>query len=726
MKLPLLLLISCLTLATAQAQTPSWQVATAGSTAQSSGTSQTMATALDASGNVFVTGYFTGSVTFGSTTLTSAGGNDLFVAKWVPSAGTGTGSWTWAQSGGGTGDDQGLGIAVSSTSVYVTGYLTNTTANAAGVKFGNTAVAGATNTSSSDLVLARYTDNTTRATLDWTQVGGGTEADQGRGVAVRGANVYATGFVTNNSANISAVVFGSPGATMAQYGAGSGNASSSDLVVAKYTDNGTSATLGWTHVGGGLNADAGQAIAVGSNGVYVTGYILTSGNDGAAVRFGGSGTTLGTKQQNGAGTTSALSTDILVAKYTDNGATGTYSWSQVGGGTDADAGQGIAVSSDNTTLYVTGYTTNNLNNTKKVLFGGSGTTPGTALQYGATISTTGADLVVAKYTDNGPSATFGWTQIGGGTNDDRGQAISVQGTSLYVTGYTTNNTGNTNGVVFGGSGSTAGQVSQSGASGTTSADIIVANYTDNSTTATLNWTQIGGGTGSDQGQGISLSSSSIYVVGTVVPTATFGSLSVNNPAGSPVNFLGQLSAAIPRAAAPLPVVLTAFTATPTADGLAVRVEWATASEAHSARFEVERSADGVSFAAFRTVTAAGSSLTTHPYALTDAALPVGARQLYYRLRQVDFDGTASYSSVQVVAVRQVSSLILFPNPASATTALAGAAPGAVVQVLDVRGHLVATATADATGTARLPLLAALAPGVYIARAGGQVARLAVE
>jgi hypothetical protein len=243
-------------------------------------------------------------------------------------------------------------------------------------------------------------------------------------------------------------------------------------------------------------------------------------------------------------------------------------------------------------------------------------------------------------------------------------------------------------------------VSQSGASGTTSADIIVTNYTDNRTTATLNWTQIGGGTGSDQGQGISLSSSStIYVVGTIVPTATFGSLSVTNPAGSPVNFLGQLSAAIPRAATPLPVGLTAFTATPTADGLAVRVEWATASEAHSARFEVERSADGVSFAAFRTVTAAGSSLTTHPYALTDAALPMGARQLYYRLRQVDVDGTASYSSVQVVAVRQVSSLILFPNPARATTALAGAAPGAVVQVLDVRGHLVATA--DATETARL-------------------------
>ncbi|RZK23533.1 MAG: hypothetical protein EOO56_04725, partial [Hymenobacter sp.] len=129
-----------------------------------------MATALDTNGNVLVAGYFAGSVTFGNTTLTSAGSNDLFVAKWVPGAGTGTGSWAWAQRGGGTSDDQGLGIAVSGTSVYVTGYITNTTANDAGVVFGSTAVAGATSTSSADLVLACYTDNTTGATLSWTQV----------------------------------------------------------------------------------------------------------------------------------------------------------------------------------------------------------------------------------------------------------------------------------------------------------------------------------------------------------------------------------------------------------------------------------------------------------------------------------------------------------------------------------------------------------------------------
>ncbi|RYY16534.1 MAG: T9SS type A sorting domain-containing protein, partial [Cytophagaceae bacterium] len=206
----------------------------------------------------------------------------------------------------------------------------------------------------------------------------------------------------------------------------------------------------------------------------------------------------------------------------------------------------------------------------------------------------------------------------------------------------------------------------------------------------------------------------------VVPTATFGSLSVNNPAGSTVNFLGQLSTT-----APLPVVLTAFTATPAAGGRAIHLAWATASEVNNARFEAERSFDGVYFSTLRTVAAAGSSAAAHTYALTDADLPATARSLYYRLRQVDTDGTASYSPVRVVAIGLASPLVLFPNPAGATTTLAGAGPGAVVRVLDALGQVVATATTDATGTATLALPATLPGGVYLVRAGTQVARLAV-
>jgi hypothetical protein len=106
-------------------------------------------------------------------------------------------------------------------------------------------------------------------------------------------------------------------------------------------------------------------------------------------------------------------------------------------------------------------------------------------------------------------------------------------------------------------------------------------------------------------------------------------------------------------------------------------------------------------------------------------LPRGASLLYYRLRQVDLDGTASYSSVRVVQRALSSPLVLFPNPAQEATTLAGAAPGAAVHVLDALGRVVVTATADAMGIAPLALPATLSGGVYVVQAGKQTARLAI-
>lgn len=155
---------------------PTWDTLVPSSPSQNYGLSQTQAIATDASGNVFVTGYFAGSVSFGTTRLLSAGNNDLFVAKYVPS----TGTWAWAQRAGGTGDDYGYGIAVSGSTVYLTGSLTNDLANSSTVTFGNSSsVNGASSTSSADLVVAKYTDNGTSGTYSWSQVGGGTGDDVG-------------------------------------------------------------------------------------------------------------------------------------------------------------------------------------------------------------------------------------------------------------------------------------------------------------------------------------------------------------------------------------------------------------------------------------------------------------------------------------------------------------------------------------------------------------------
>jgi hypothetical protein len=177
---------------------------------------------------------------------------------------------------------------------------------------------------------------------------------------------------------------------------------------------------------------------------------------------------------------------------------------------------------------------------------------------------------------------------------------------------------------------------------------------------------------------------------------------------------------------PLPVELTAFTAR--AQGPAVALSWMTASEKNSKSFEVERSANGTTFARISTVAAAGISSSPHVYELLDGQLPTGTAMLYYRLKQVDLDGTFSYSPVRTVALtRAAAGLSLYPNPASHGAAtLTGALPGTVVTIFDALGRPVTSATADAAGTAALVLPTGLPAGVYVVRVGQQALRLVVE
>ena len=78
--------------------------------------------ALDALGNVYLAGYFSGSADLGGGALTSAGASDVLVASLSP-----TGVHRWSKRFGGAGADQGAGIAVSAGGkVYVTGNFRDT------------------------------------------------------------------------------------------------------------------------------------------------------------------------------------------------------------------------------------------------------------------------------------------------------------------------------------------------------------------------------------------------------------------------------------------------------------------------------------------------------------------------------------------------------------------------------------------------------------------------
>jgi len=168
---------------------------------------------------------------------------------------------------------------------------------------------------------------------------------------------------------------------------------------------------------------------------------------------------------------------------------------------------------------------------------------------------------------------------------------------------------------------------------------------------------------------------------------------------------------------PLPVELTAFTAQAVQNRDAL-LTWTTASELNSDYFDVERSLDGLAFAKINQATAQGTKQTATTYSFTDAG--IGAKvtgPVYYRLREVDQDGTAHYSEAKVLSFSKVinPALSLYPNPASTTTTLdlssLPATASYQVQLHDATGRQV-LATTLAGGAPQLVDVASLASGAY--------------
>jgi uncharacterized repeat protein (TIGR01451 family) len=179
----------------------------------------------------------------------------------------------------------------------------------------------------------------------------------------------------------------------------------------------------------------------------------------------------------------------------------------------------------------------------------------------------------------------------------------------------------------------------------------------------------------------------------------------------------------------LPVVLTNFTAQAVQNRDAL-LSWTTASEVSSAYFDVERSFDGSTFVKIGQVAAQGTKSSASTYTLTDASVASKANgPVYYRLRQVDLDGTATYSPLRAVrfaadAATTPVALSLFPNPAQASTQLdlrqLPATGTYQVLLLDATGRTVRTATL--AGGLPQPLdLQQLASGTYHVLVMGQLA-----
>lgn len=207
--------------------------------------------AVDAAGDVYATGSFSGTVFVPGGSLTSAGGYDILLLKYAGSNGT----YLWSLRIGGTGQDKGYSIAVDGNGdVIITGFFVGT------VDFGGGPLISA---GGSDIFLAKYSGINGRHV--WSRALGSTGADIGTGLAISVANAIAlTGTFSN------AVDFGGGSLT---------SAGGTDLFLAMYSQSGLHL---WSRAFGSSGNDTAAGIATDTSGSPVfTGYFYNS------VDFGG-------------------------------------------------------------------------------------------------------------------------------------------------------------------------------------------------------------------------------------------------------------------------------------------------------------------------------------------------------------------------------------------------------------------------------------------------------
>ncbi len=257
----------------------------------------------DADGNIYVTGFFYGTASFGSFTLTSSGYEDVFIAKLDTN-----GNWLWAEKAGGSNWDQGFGISTDTVgNVYIIGWFIDI------ATFGSFTL---TSSGVNDIFVAKMDTN---GNWLWVEKAGASDIDIGYGIS---NDSDGNSFVTGNFHGTAS--FGSFTLTSSGY---------EDIFVAKLDTNGNWL---WAEKAGGsdVNADVGRGISTDTDGnVYVTGDFRGMANFGSFTL------------------TSSGWNDIFVAKLDNNG---NWLWVvKAGGSGNNDYGDGISTDEDGN-IYVAG------------------------------------------------------------------------------------------------------------------------------------------------------------------------------------------------------------------------------------------------------------------------------------------------------------------------------------------------------------------------------------
>jgi len=329
---------------------------------------------IDAFGNTYTTGYFTGTIQFGNQSifLTSSGTTDIFLCK-INSQGV----YQWAVKAGGTGTDRGLSIKTDANgNSYITGYYQGT------ATFGSTNITSVN--SSQDIFLVKYNSS---GVLQWVKSAGGSSGDIGNAVNIdNSGSVYITGQFAGTA------FFG--GNSLTSMTDPTTGAPSQDVFIAKY--NTTNGNEIWVRKGSAKYADRGMDIACDPNGnVYVVGQFSDT-------------ITFDYTHNN------SMFNACFLIKYNS---AGSEQWFRSMGGSTYTVAYGLATD-NNSDVYVTGDFFYNM-----IFFG----TPNTSLS-----NTYPNCIFVAKYNSSG---SLLWAKSDGSMESITARNIAVDDLSdAYITG----------------------------------------------------------------------------------------------------------------------------------------------------------------------------------------------------------------------------------------------------------------------------------------------------
>lgn len=351
-----------------------------------SGADQANSVSVDSSGNVYVTGYFSGTVDFNpspSTTsnLVTAGAWDAFVLKL-----SSTGAFAWAESfGSASGNDSGTAIAVdSSGNPVVSGFFTGT------VDFDPHPGSAASLTASTGRIFIVKLMSSGGASLMARNVGGSSN-DESSSIAVDSSGaIYVVGHFQGSKD------FDPSGATQLLTSAGSTDAFMIKLSIA--------GALVWAQQIGSSSADLARSVALDSSG-----NVTLSGDFRDTVDF----------NPDASGIFNLTAAGVSDAFVVQLGSNGSFRWARHIGGTNIEQGQSITLDNSGN-VYLTGR------------FHGSNVDfdPGPAANTLSSVG--GADVYVLKLDMLG---LFAWVKKFGSFGTDEGISIATDSSgNVFVAG----------------------------------------------------------------------------------------------------------------------------------------------------------------------------------------------------------------------------------------------------------------------------------------------------